>query len=373
MSRAARFARGRLALIGLFALTLRALGHTPDTSYTKVKVAGEELEVTFAFDLLTLGRIAALDANRDAQITPEELRRAAPQIGEFLRRNVMFSIDGAPAGLGEALPMRCDDPRPAIPVSDFPSTLARFPFRQTLGRAPRELSMRYDIFRQLGERHTVLVTVAQDGREEQDVISELAPAWTYDVRAEPSWLAQSARFLKLGVKHIFLGYDHILFLLALIVVSSLRELVKIITSFTVAHTITLALAALEIVRLPSRLVETAIAVTIMFVALQNLWTPNPAHRWALTFVFGLIHGFGFANVLRDLELPVRGFTRALLAFNLGVEIGQLAIVAAILPVTLWLSRSSAGAKVKAAVSVAIYVFGTAWFVERAFGLRFMPI
>jgi len=239
---------------------------------------------------------------------------------------------------------------------------------------PREFALLYDIFDTLGQRHTNLAAVEQGaGNVTEYVLTQLEPDCTYDTTAHAPLAGLLFKFLKLGVQHIFLGYDHILFLLALVAVSRLGELIKIITAFTAAHTLTLALATLGVVTPPPRLIESGIALTIMYVALENLWLKSTGHRWRLTFLFGLIHGFGFANVLRELGLPTSGLLRCLLAFNVGVEIGQLAIVLALLPLTLWLARQSYGPRARVILSLVIFAFGLAWFVERAFGLRFMPI
>jgi len=205
------------------------------------------------------------------------------------------------------------------------------------------------------------------------VFTRFEPDYLYDTTVFAPLTDLLWRFLKLGVKHIFLGYDHILFLLALVVVSRFWDLVKIVTAFTVAHTITLILAALELVRLPPRLIETGIAVTIMYVALENLWTKDARHRWLLTFAFGLVHGFGFANVLRELGLPAKGVIRCLLSFNVGVELGQIGIVLLVLPIALWLGKQSFAQRARVTASLLIFLFGLAWFVERAFGVSFMPI
>ena len=190
---------------------------------------------------------------------------------------------------------------------------------------------------------------------------------------ESLW-AQGARFLVLGVEHIFLGYDHVLFLLALIVVGSrLGTLVKIVTAFTVAHSVTLILAALEWVSLPSRLVESGIALSIAWVAAENFWLRRFDHRWVLTFFFGFVHGFGFANVLRDLGLPSRGLVSSLLAFNVGVEVGQVAIVTLVLPLILWSARRPSHLRVVQAVSAVILLFGSGWLVERVLDLDYMPM
>jgi hydrogenase/urease accessory protein HupE len=151
-------------------------------------------------------------------------------------------------------------------------------------------------------------------------------------------------FLRLGVEHIWTGYDHILFLLALLMVCrSFRSIVTIISCFTVAHSITLALATLEVVSLPSRLVEPAIAASIVVVGLENVLRRGnePRGRWAVTFAFGLVHGFGFASVLRDLGVgrSSEGIAMPLLTFNLGVEVGQVAIAAVVLPLIWRLRRN----------------------------------
>ena len=142
--------------------------------------------------------------------------------------------------------------------------------------------------------------------------------------------------------------------------------------WTVAHTLTLALAVLQIVKLPPQWVEVGIAVTIMYVAAENLWTRNTGHRWMLTFGFGLVHGFGFANVLRELGLPASGLARSLVAFNLGVEAGQIVIVSALWPALWWVNRQTWSHRFRTVVSIAIFLFGAAWFIERTFSLKFMP-
>jgi hypothetical protein len=176
--------------------------------------------------------------------------------------------------------------------------------------------------------------------------------------------------------------------MALLFVRRFTDLLKIITAFTVAHTITLALAVLQIVKLPPQWVEIGIAVTIMYVAAENLWRNEFSHRWMLTFGFGLVHGFGFAGVLRELGLPSGGLARSLLSFNLGVEAGQIVIVGLLWPALWWLTRHeklpqvrspvpharrSWSARVRLCASVVIFLFGALWFCERTFALKLLPI
>lgn len=187
------------------------------------------------------------------------------------------------------------------------------------------------------------------------------------------------RYLVAGTEHIAIGYDHIAFLLAVIVLARrFWPLFKVITAFTIAHSITLTLAVLDIVSLPSRLVETLIAASIVYVAAENFFVKDIRHRWWLTFAFGLMHGFGFASVLRDYGLPRDALGLALAAFNIGVEIGQLLIVVA--AVLIWRAGfmlAEAGGlvrtekverRVSLAISTAVLAAGLYWLGERLLGV-----
>lgn len=190
------------------------------------------------------------------------------------------------------------------------------------------------------------------------------------VAAEPAEAPTFWGFLQLGVEHIWTGYDHLLFLFALLVVCrSFRSIVAIITCFTLAHSITLALATLEVVNLPSRFVEAAIAASIVFVGLENVVRrgEEPKGRWALTFAFGLIHGFGFASVLKDLGVGQggQGLAMPLFTFNAGVEIGQVVVAACVLPIVWKLRKNEKFLRRGVpALSAAVAAAGLYWFLER---------
>src|SRR6516162_2418100 len=191
----------------------------------------------------------------------------------------------------------------------------------------------------------------------------------------PSTFDVARHFLAAGVEHIFLGYDHIAFLIAIILwASRLWPVVKAVTAFTVAHSITLSLAALDVVRIPSAIIEPAIAASIVYVAAENFTTRETGKRWREAFIFGLLHGFGFARALEELGLPREKLIAALAAFNCGVEIGQVVIVATAFGLLSafdrWqISKPSGPVRSPAfvhAVSFAIVVLGSYWFVSRAF-------
>jgi hydrogenase/urease accessory protein HupE len=173
-------------------------------------------------------------------------------------------------------------------------------------------------------------------------------------------------FLPLGVQHILEGWDHLLFLLALVLPGgSLGSLVRIVTAFTIAHSLTLAAAALELVSVPAGPVEALIALSIAWVAAENLARVRPmSRRWAVAFAFGLIHGFGFANVLRDIGLPRDALLSSLLWFNLGIELGQLLVVLLLVPALTWLRKAPLGRPVPQALSAVILVASLLLVVQR---------
>jgi hypothetical protein len=197
-------------------------------------------------------------------------------------------------------------------------------------------------------------------------------------------------FVREGVVHIWTGFDHLLFLTALLLPAVLvrsggrwqaapdgrgviGSVAGIVTAFTLAHSLTLALAVLGVVSPPSRWVESLIAVSVIAAALDNLRPLIPGPRWAMAFVFGLVHGFGFASVLIDLNLPTETLAVGLVGFNLGVEAGQLAVVGALLPLAYCARQTAAyPRRVVGFGSIVIALVASGWLVDRAFDMKWMP-
>lgn len=178
----------------------------------------------------------------------------------------------------------------------------------------------------------------------------------------------SARFAVLGVEHILTGYDHLLFLAGLLVVARRwSDVIKTITAFTVAHSITLALAALGVIAVPGSVVEPLIAASVVYVGLENLLRPIPGSRWKLTFAFGLVHGLGFAATLSDLGIGPVGASLVvpLASFNAGVEVGQIAVAAALVPI-FWKLNAQVRLRLPFAAiwSLLVVAAGGYWLVER---------
>jgi hydrogenase/urease accessory protein HupE len=180
------------------------------------------------------------------------------------------------------------------------------------------------------------------------------------------------KFFYAGIEHIMTGYDHLCFLIAVMLwATRVMPVVKLVTAFTVSHSVTLTLAALQLVDLPSRWVEVAIAVSIIYVALENFFTRKVDGRWRDTFAFGFIHGFGFASGLIEIGVPQRAIVPALASFNLGVEAGQIGVVLIFLPLLIMIDKMfTQGVRSPRLVKVGsgiIACFGAYWLIERVFG------
>ena len=219
----------------------------------------------------------------------------------------------------------------------------------------------------LGETHHVIALFTWTGGSQSHSFSTKTPvAMVKLTEATTHSAASAASFFPLGIEHIATGYDHLLFLLALILCGgTLTSLIKIITAFTLAHSITLGIAALGLVSLPSALVESVIALSIAYVAFENLF-PRFAlsRRWTISFAFGLVHGFGFSSILQETGLPRDNLVWALLNFNLGVETGQLVAVLIAVPALLWLKKQAFEQHVIRGLSAIVMLVGVGLFAER---------
>jgi hydrogenase/urease accessory protein HupE len=384
------------------ALAAALLAHNPDTSYLRVTISADKIETRLTYDIFTLLKITPLDDNQDNKLQRSELENHAPQIADYLQSKIGFAIsEDDEEGLGRFRGFLWPpDVGDAIPAADFHTQngLIPFDFVRPIEFVPEEVAIYFNFFDRFTDRHTVLGVFKYEQHEFETTLNAYTPDFDYPTGMETPLWHRLRKFFVMGVEHIFLGYDHICFLIALIVVSRFREIIKIVTSFTIAHSITLILATLEVISLPSRLIETSIALTILYVALENIWlllrptiplsldpsvslspssrapspesrAPSPLPRWLLTFLFGLIHGFGFANVLQ--ELPATGKMACLLIFNLGVEFGQLAIALCLLPLAYLLHHWKYGRHLAIAISALLALFGLAWFIDRAFNLELM--
>jgi hydrogenase/urease accessory protein HupE len=219
--------------------------------------------------------------------------------------------------------------------------------------------------------HQTFVNIYEDGElARQLILNNVAAHAQYITGTRQGALSVIARFVPEGIHHILIGPDHLLFLVGLLLMGgTIRRLLLVVTSFTIAHSVTLSLAALDIFTPPARIIEPAIALSIVYVGFDNLLVKEgrDVRAW-IAFAFGFIHGFGFANVLREMELPRQALGWSLFSFNVGVEIGQMVVVVIVATALATLrSRSAqAGRRVAFAGSVAVILAGSFWFVQRVF-------
>lgn len=345
----ARALAGVLATVGVL-VGGSAAAHQQGISYTDAELVDGRARV----DLVLSVHDVMADADGDGVLTEREIGERLPRLRRLYENAVVIEAGGTPcpltvAGFGltpqEGVRFRLEGPCP----DGFP---VRLVVRQPM------LS---------GQGGHNLAKIRVGGRVSEAIFDPTTSEIV--IAGEPAGVGPTfRRFFVLGVEHIATGYDHVLFLLALLMVGGgFRSLVAIVTAFTVAHSLTLSLAVLDVVQLPARFVESVIALSIAWVALENMLIDRSQGRWRITFAFGLVHGFGFASILRDLHLPTQGLAVSLLAFNLGVEAGQLCIVVLAYPLVAWVQRTAYRRPSIVAASSVILVLALWWFVERAFG------
>lgn len=379
MSRAAR-RRGLLASVGLaLALLLPSVpagAHKASDSYLSITVGDAGPSGRWDIALRDLDAALTLDADGNGEITWGEVRTRHADIAAYAAQRLTLQADDRACVLtvGEQLvDTHTDGAYTVLPLAfDCPGL-------------PAQLSIDYRLFADLDPQHRGLLNLRSPTASLAAVFGPDAPQQRFTLAA-PDRLAPFVDYGREGVWHIWIGFDHILFLLSLLLPAvmvrrqgrwqaaerfgaTFWDVVRIVTAFTVAHSVTLTLATLGWVSLPSRVVESAIAASVVLAALNNLFPVAVRGRWMAAFGFGLIHGFGFATVLADLALPPDALVLALVGFNLGVEAGQLAIVAVFLPLAFAIRRSAFYRRgVLAGGSATIALLATVWFVERAFEL-----
>jgi len=370
-----------------------ALAHKPSDSYLTLSLSpaaatGPALTGQWDIALRDLDFALGLDADGDGNITWGEVRLRHDEIAAYALARLSVSVDGARCTLragAQQIDEHTDGAYTVLPLQvSCPEQAA----------GAKVVQIGYTLFGDLDPQHRGLLNLQHAAQVKTAVLTPGEPEQSFELSAS-SLLGQLASFVKEGVWHIWIGFDHILFLLALLLpavgafqrktpAASARwvpspsfgpvfwDVLRVVTAFTVAHSVTLSLATLGWVALPSRWVESTIAASVVLAALNNVWPVFQGRRWMVAFFFGLIHGFGFASVLADLQLPQEALALALLGFNVGVELGQLAIVLVFLPIAFAVRRTDFYRRgVLWAGSLAVALIASLWFVERAFGLSLL--
>jgi HupE/UreJ protein len=351
VSRAQGSRTGSVLWVAIVLVTGTGSAHDMSRSESRVDVHGREARVALRFNLLELRDV---DTNGDGAISYDELDAAIDRIYAQIKQHYIVGDPGPPVQVtlkrygisdGHVLDLEL--------LYVFPREVTTLQVSSTLHQIA-----------QSGHQH--LISVRFDDGLQESVLDSANPTAVFK-SGGTSYGKTITSFVKLGIEHIFMGYDHLAFLVGLLIVTTtLGSMIKVITSFTVAHSITLALATFNIVNLPVRLTESLIALSIAYVAAENLLGIRAIERYQITFLFGLIHGFGFSNVLREMQLSRSHLALSLFSFNTGVEIGQILFVLVAFPLILYLTRSRWQQQIKPAVSVIVMCLAMYWFVQRAF-------
>jgi hypothetical protein len=369
-------------LLALLALTpwQTVQAHSSSNSYLALEAKGaQELTLRADIHLRDVDFTFDLDADRDGHVTwGETLAQQAP-IDAWLRQGLALSSAGQACTLGAAdlqASTRADGP--------YLSALWRVSCPALRDLAQADLELRYGLIFERDGLHRALFKAELPGLQTNAVLSPESPQVRI-AQEQAAGLAIFGRYVAEGVWHIWIGIDHIVVLLSLLLLAPLaptrkpvtqwravpraepviKDVVWVVTAFTVAHSITLGLSVMKWLEPPADFVEPAIAISVVLAALNNLMGWSALRRWPLAFVFGLVHGFGFASVLIDLGLPASALALSLVGFNIGVELGQLAIVLVFMPLA-WLMRNTFfyRAVIVAGGSAAIVVLGTVWTAQR---------
>lgn len=361
------------ALLITLAWTCSAQAHVASNGFLVVQVSGQDANGSVELAVRDVELAVGLDANGDGKVTWAELRAAQPQLLRYLNEHLAFMAQNR----------ACDLTIQGIQVNDrVDGNYAYLPFAARCPEPVQELSIRYSLMEGVDPSHRGLLTLSSAAVTQTGVLGGGMPVAAFSVLTPSRWRS-SVEYFKAGIWHILSGIDHLLFLLSLLLPAvllrkgnqwepvvqvrpALISIVKVVTAFTLAHSLTLTLAALNIVRLPSRLTESVIAASIIVAALNNIFPVVTESRARIAFAFGLLHGFGFASVLADMGLPPGARLASLFSFNLGIETGQLAVVFTVMPIIYGLR---AGAFYRRALmpwgSAAIAAIALVWLVQRA--------
>ncbi len=366
------------ALLIVAALLSFAAGHAhahkPSDAYLTLSRDGTTLSGRWDVALRDLETAIGLDADGDGAITWGEVRAKHDAIAAYALSRLTVRSGNRPCTLratSHAIDTHTDGAYAVMTLSG------------ACEEAGPTIVIDYRLLFDVDPTHRGLLNYVERGETRSAIFSADKPSHALGDDAG-GWLVQLGQYVHEGVWHIWTGFDHMLFLLSLLLpavlvrrdrtwepTGSFRaafiDVAKVVTAFTIAHSITLSLAVLGVVSLPSRVVESAIALSVVFAALNNLkpWVENA--RWIAAFGFGLLHGFGFAGALADLGLPTGSLALSLAGFNIGVELGQLGIVSLFLPLAFAIRATQAYRRVAlAGGSLAIATLASVWFVERAF-------
>jgi hydrogenase/urease accessory protein HupE len=357
MDAAMKRAAGILVLI-ILAASIPAAAHPVPYSYVDVKLSGTAIEASLVLHIYDVAHDLAISPI-ERLLDPSVVSASAGALRELMDPRFALDADGTRVRLQWLAPEVVAD-RQSIRITG----------RAMLPSQPALLAVIAGMFPYDPLHQTFVNVYERDALMSQFILDANHTRTEYLCGSGQGALAVMRRFIPSGMRHILIGPDHLLFLIGLLLLGgTTRKLLTIVTAFTLAHSVTLSVAALNVFNPPAGLIEPAIALSIVIVGADNLMSQGgrDVRAW-IALTFGFIHGFGFANVLREMALPARALGWSLFSFNFGVEIGQLLVV---IPVALAFSalrsrNERAGRQLAFAGSIVVMISGAYWFVQRVF-------
>ncbi len=321
--------------------------------YSKLNIKGKTIDYELFLDQIDM--LEQFDTNKDKHLENEELSSQTERIESVLQKDLRIDVDSKPLTM-ELLSMDLAEKGSTSGVV--------FKLRLTADEAIEQFNLHYNLLFEDAPLHTNVFLVHSGEYFYQDILDTKKRDVQITI-AQPEIGSVLWEYFVLGIEHILTGYDHLLFLLSLVLIASrFKDALKIVTAFTIAHSITLFLVATDRIQVSSHWVEALIALTICYVAVENMFVQKAKWRWLLTALFGLIHGMGFAGALAETGLPKSNLIGSLLTFNLGVEAGQLMVLCLLLPFLLWLRRFPWYRKMMISTSCLIFVLAFYWLIQR---------
>ena len=357
-----------LVVISLFPFIQAVYAHAYSASYTTLDLTQSQTSMTYALDELSVIELIGGDLNQNGMMDQGEFATVKDRFEAILQENIILTMNGetktwtqAESFLdrqGEAtkvmLKVRYPPVSPSLPVY----------FEDHL------------YMNNVKSNYVNLLTIQDEGQKSTIALSGEFRTWTRIMTVDNDSVSEQTNpisawhsFFRLGMNHILGGFDHLLFLFSLLIArQTFKQYAMMITAFTIAHSITLTLTVLGLIDISPKLVEPAIALSICYVALDNIVRSSVSRRWVLTFLFGLIHGMGFADILKEMNIPRSNIAAALLSFNIGIEVVQIALVGVLVPLIYLLYRYKYARRFVVAGSIAAFVLGGIWLFERLFAV-----
>ncbi|MFC5402804.1 HupE/UreJ family protein [Cohnella soli] len=373
-------------LLFLLPLIPKAHAHAYSASYTTLYLYQTKTEMTFAIDELSAIELSNGDVNHNGMLEQEEFDAVKDRLLTVFKEKLTLKINGEPTEWTQVDSLVLD--------RNGEGSKLRLKVVYPPANAGQPISLIDNLYTEATTNYVNLLTVNYGSQKSTAAFSKSDRTWgmllteneysrlkvdsqqpsseeaaiddqTAQTVVETEGISGWYSFFKLGMNHILGGYDHLLFLFSLLIArQTFKQYATMITAFTIAHSLTLSLTVLGWINVPPMIVEPAIALSICYVAFDNIVNRNVKYRWVLTFVFGLIHGMGFADILKEMDIPKSSMAVDLISFNLGIEAVQITIVAVILPLLYLLHRWKFSRRVVIAGSSVALLLGGIWLMER---------